>query len=176
MVIKEIISTPVPTPKEQLFKFKINKETAEHNWKILKKFPNLGIALENQKDSALGYGSEFWSSSSLEKIFKFHPLWNKFKDILDNGVEFPLEPICSEIWNRDLIEAIEYENHKGVTKHKKFFEKLMKKDVTHGYSLLIPLEKVPEINNALMSPMNVAEQNTITEFGEVIPSQRLTHN
>ena len=52
----------------------------------------------------------------------------------------------------------------------------MKKDVTHGYSLLIPLEKVPEIKNALMSPMNVAEQNTITEFGEVIPSQRLTHN
>ena len=57
LVIKEIISTPVPTPKEQLFKFEINKETVEHNWKILKKFPNLGIALENQKDSALGYGS-----------------------------------------------------------------------------------------------------------------------
>ena len=168
-IIKEVISKPIPTPAKQLFEFKINKESADHNWKVLSQFKNLGEALDAQKDSALGYGSEFRPSSDLERIFKFHPLWPRMKKTLESGVDFPLEPLSKELRKKDLKEAIEYGNHKGVEKHKKFFQQLMEKDVSHGYSLLIPLEKVIEIENALMSPMNVAEQNTISEFGEVIP-------
>ena len=124
----------------------------------------------------LSYGSEFRSSSLLEKVFKFHPLWPQFKDILDNGVKFPLNPISSDIRKKDLLEALKFGNHKGVSKFRKIFDKLIKKDVIHGYALPIPLKKVTELENALMSPLNIAEQNTISELGEVIPSQRLTHN
>ena len=80
----------MPTPEKQLFKFEINKETAEHNWKILSKFSDLGEALKSQEKTALGYGSEFRSTILLEKIFKYHPLWNRLQNILKNGVEFPL--------------------------------------------------------------------------------------
>lgn len=73
-------------------------------------------------------------------------------------------------------EALDFGNHKGATEHKEFFEKLLKKDVEFGYSLVIPLMQVLEIEGALMSPLNIQDQNTIDENGNVIPSQRLTHN
>ena len=95
---------------------------------------------------------------------------------MDQGVNFPLEPLSNKLRKQDLKEAIKFGNHKGVKKHEKCFKELMEKDVKHGYSLIIPLEKVYEIEGALMSPSNVAEQNTISPLGKVIPSQRLTHD
>ena len=91
-------------------------------------------------------------------------------------MNFPLSPLSKEMRKKDLLEALSFGNHKGVTKHKKIFEKLIKKDIIHGYALPIPLNKVTEIENALMAPLNIAEQNTISELGEIVPSQRLTHN
>ena len=46
----------------------------------------------------------------------------------------------------------------------------MKKNVDHGYALPIVLEKVNEIKDALTSPLNIVDQNTITQRGKVIPS------
>ena len=66
--IKESISKQIPTPSQQLFKFEISKESANYNWKILSQFKNLGEALDKQKSSSLGYGSEFRPSSTLGKF------------------------------------------------------------------------------------------------------------
>ena len=134
-IIKSSISKVIPTPSKPLFKFELNEAAANHNWKILQKYPNLGSALEDQKNSPLGYGSEFCPSSFLEPIFKLHPLWPRFKSILDSGSRPPLEPLSSELRKKDLEEAIEFGNHKGVSKHKKFFQNLIKRDVINKFSM-----------------------------------------
>ena len=53
---------------------------------------------------------------------------------------------------------------------------MMTGDVTHGYSLIIPRDKVKELKGAIISPMNIADQAGINERGEVIDKKRLTHN
>jgi hypothetical protein len=51
-------ATPAPTVPE--FKFKLTSEAAERNFMILKKYNfDLATAIEAQKSSPLGYGSEF---------------------------------------------------------------------------------------------------------------------
>ena len=61
-------------------------------------------------------------------------------------------------------------------KHRDFYLNLIKKDVIHGYCLPFPLSAIKSIPGAIVSPLKIAEQNTINKRGEIIPSKRLTHN
>ena len=56
------------------------------------------------------------------------------------------------------------------------FKEMMNDDVIHGFSLVIPVEKVPLLKNALVAPMNIVDQFSINERGEIIQKKRLTHN
>ena len=64
----------------------------------------------------------------------------------------------------NLCEALELGNHKGVQTNAIFVTKLLKEDVVHGYSLILPLHVSKQIPNGLIAPMNTMEQNTITQF------------
>jgi len=48
--------------------------------------------------------------------------------------------------------------------------------VKYGYSLPIPLDSVRLIPGICMAPMNIMAQNTIDEFGRIVPKDRLTHD
>ena len=54
--------------------------------------------------------------------------------------------------------------------------KLTANDVKYGYGVPMPLRKALEIPGLVLLPVGVAVQNTITEFGEVVPKDRLTHD
>ncbi len=109
-------------------------------------------------------------------IFGQHPLWNRMKDILKNGSKWPLEEISKEDRASDLQEALTFGNHKGASSKPDFLKKLISKDVKYGYSLPIPLDSVTKIKGLEMTPMNIMAQNTINEFGRVVPKDRLTHD
>ena len=76
----------------------------------------------------------------------------------------------------DVAEALKFGNHKGCDKFKPFLEKCLDDDVVHGYSLVITRQRVTEIPNLLIAPLNVHEQHTINEWGEIIDKMRMTHN
>lgn len=155
----------------------MSEEAAERNWMVLKKYDkNLGVALEAQSNSPLGYGSEFRSAATLRPLLRLHPLWDRLERILQQGVDFPLEELPNDVRKRDLLEAIEFGNHKGAIKNSQLLEEKLRVEVEHGYQLVLPLMKVQQLEGALMAPMNIADQNTINERGEIIPSKRLTHN
>ena len=74
-------------------------EAAQHNFCVLSKYgKDLGRALEAQKLSPLGYGSEFRATSSLKLVFGSHPNWNRMKTILENGSDWPMEELDSKVW------------------------------------------------------------------------------
>jgi hypothetical protein len=98
------------------------------------------------------------------------------KDILKNGSKWPLEEISKEDRASDLQEALTFGNHKGASSKPDFLKKLISKDVKYGYSLPIPLDSVTKIKGLEMTPMNIMAQNTINEFGRVVPKDRLTHD
>ena len=65
---------------------------------------------------------------------------------------------------------------KGVSQKPELQKKLVGKDVKYGYSLPIPLSSVRLIPGLCMAPMNIMAQNTIDEFGRIIPKDWLTHH
>ena len=176
-IIREIIASPSQSPSPSRFQFQSTEEAAEHNWEILSQSDtNLGRAITHDGLSPLNYGSEFKPTQILSKLFHLHPLWPRLRLILDKGINYPLSPLSTSLRKKDLCEALEFKNHKGVKTNATFITKLLDDDVIHGYSLILPLRVATKIPNGLIAPMNVIEQNTITQFGEVVPKKRMTHN
>ena len=175
--IKQVMGSSCSTPSAPEFKFEISTDAMQHNLAILEKYEfDLGKALDAQHDSPLGPGMEFRPPDVLRSIFGLHPLWNRMENILKNGSKWPLEEISEEDRASDLQEALIFGNHKGASSKSDLLKKLISKDVKFGYSLPIPLESVTRIKGLEMAPMNIMAQNTIDEFGRVVPKDRLTHD
>jgi hypothetical protein len=56
------------------------------------------------------------------------------------------------------------------------FLQLMSKDVHFGYCLPLPLAKAEKIPNILITSMNIQQQNTINEYGRIIPKDCQTQD
>lgn len=133
-------------------------------------------AIEAQGYPQLQYGLDFCPAHVLVTLFRNHPLWPRLRKTFSDGVDFPLKELPNEARKQDLLDAIEFGNHKGAIKNAELLEPKLLVEVEHAFVLPIPLNKVIEIDGALMAPMNIADQNTINERGEVIGSKRPTHN
>ena len=175
--IKKVINTPCATPSPPEFSFDFTEEGKEHNLAILRKYDfDLGKALEAQQSSSLGYGKEFKPPAVLEEVFGYHPLWPRMKSILTTGSKWPVTTINEDERQQDILDALAFGNHKGASTKPELLKKLIAKDVKYGYSLPIPLEHVTSIPGLVMAPLNIMAQNTIDEFGRIVPKDRLTHD
>jgi hypothetical protein len=58
----------------------------------------------------VGYGSKFWKPSVLALLLGNHPLWASMKAILDNGLQWPIDPITKEERIGDVEEALKFGN------------------------------------------------------------------
>ena len=67
---------------------------------------SLAASLESQRDSTVGYGSEFRNEATLYHLFACHPNWNRMTPILRNGSEWPLEPLDEDSRRADVDEAL----------------------------------------------------------------------
>ena len=54
-------------------------------------------------------------------------------------------------------------NHKSAKEEPEIVEKLFTKDVVHGFSMVIPIELVPLIPNAMVQPVGLAKQWTLVD-------------
>ena len=80
------------------FTFDLSIEAADKNASILidKYGGNLSDAIDTNSRSILGYGSEFRPTELIAKIYKNHPCWDRMRNILLHGSDWPLEPIIKE--------------------------------------------------------------------------------
>jgi hypothetical protein len=113
---------------------------------------------------------------SLNPLLQDHLLWNRLKQQLNNGASSPLDELSTEERQKDVKESLSFGNHKGAEENEEMFIKIMQGDVDFGYSLVIPRDKVIAIQDAVISPMNKADQSGINEKGNIILKKRLTHN
>lgn len=153
----------------------MTKEAADHNWRILERFDlDLSKAIEAQKDSPVGYGSEFRHPDVLDKLLFRHPRWEQLRRILLHGSDFLLEELPAEMQQKDLQEARERGNHKSARDRPDKLKELVLNDITNGFSVVLPLEKIALLPGAVIAPYGIAEQGTIDETGRIIKKDRLT--
>jgi hypothetical protein len=158
-------------------RFELSEEAAIKNFCVMRKFNGcLKSAIEAQQDSPVGYGSEFRSPTVLEQLLHLHPNWTHFKRLLTHGSNWHLSPIDDSERQIDVQEALAFGNHKGARKDTPLLHSLIMDDVTQGFVLPLPLDKITRIPGVILSPMNIVRQNTIDETGKIIPKDRLTHD
>ena len=90
---------------------------AEHNTTILSQY-NFDLDkmfAATTINTSMQYGSEFRPTSDLEPLLSNHPLWQKTKQILEQGVTVPLTPISATDEAADNAAGLARGNHKGPT-------------------------------------------------------------
>ena len=175
--VRKVVDKKCAQPTAPEFLFELSREAAEHNAAILHKYNfQLGDALLANSTTPLRYGSEFREVETLHSILHRHPNWSRLRSLLVDGSKWPLYELSDEQRKADLIDALTFGNHKGATSNPDLLKDLCKKDVIHGFGLVIPISTVQKIPGALLAPMNIMEQSTIDEHGNIIPKKRLTHD
>lgn len=175
--VKRVLEDSPPTPSKPAFRFEMAREAAYHNLEVLKGFGmSLGAAIAAQASSPLGCGSEFRSPEVLEPLLGRHPLWSRMRSILSFGSIWALDPVSDADRVDSLLANLKRGNHKSATERPDTLRALLLDDVVHGFSLPIPKECIPDLPGAEAAPMGLTAQHTISETGEIIPKDRLTHD
>lgn len=176
-IIAEIVASRSPTPGPTQFQFTLDVASAVHNGKILEAYNfDLASAIQSDGNSPLLFGSEFRDTKILEPLLGIHPLWPRIEDLLLRGSHFCADPLPHAQCLAQVDAALDYGNHKGATKDPDKLYDLLDDDVTHGFNMPLPLSMARRIPGLLISPMNIAKQNTIDENGSIIQKDRLTHD
>ena len=97
-------------------------------------------------------------------------------DIRQRYKIFSLEPLDYRSRSFDLQNRLDFGNHKGTSTHPKFYEDLNNSDILSGFSIPFPINKISHFPGLLTCPMNVIEQMTISETGEIVEKRRACHD
>jgi len=112
----------------------------------------------------------------LEPLLFHHPNWQALKEILTNGVTFPLLPISPEDSKLDMEFHASRGNHKSAAKNQAALEKIIENDISKGFALPLLKEVLFNIPNASLAPLGCVEHDTINERGEQSKKFRMTHD
>jgi hypothetical protein len=175
--ISSILQEPPVHFNHPLFVFKKCLQAAHYNAQILERNDyNLDQVIRRQHPSQLSYGSEFRPTGMLEGLLRDHPLWNRLKEILDNGASFPLDPIADEIRRIDLSYHQDRGNHQALKKYASYIDPVIEEEIDRGFALPLPINCLSKLPKASLAPLGCHKQTTISESGDLIPKYRLTHD
>ena len=174
--IHKVLSASLSPIQPTTFIFQPTIHAAEHNMQIIKSHGRLEATITAQHNSPISYGSEFRTTSILQPLMHRRPIWEKTFHILNNGTTFPLTQINDTIRHKDLLAALEYKNHKSAHPSTSSLEKHISTEIEHGLSLPLPPNFTLELEDAEIAPHGMVKQNTITELGEIVEKERVTHD
>ena len=93
--------------------FQRTKTAATSNTKLLKSYGfDVKRAIQTDKNTSLSYGSEFRSANDLQPLLRHHTNWPAIKELIQNGVSYPLEDISEYDRIRDIEYMLRQGNHK----------------------------------------------------------------
>ena len=150
--------------------FENTQHAAEWNSKVLKSYDyDYAKAVADQPFSIVTPGSEFRNIRHIEKIWQHHENWNKIKNIITQGVTYPLQNNPPETTRMsDLRARAKRVNHQSALKPRKYCCP-GQSDRQEGRSLLPHPnqdKKIFKIKGAGVTSLWVAEQFTISAAGE----------
>jgi len=177
-VIRDILQTPIPTPKNPSLRFELNQEAAFHNMKEIQKCNNsIHEYIVTQKGTFLYFGSEFRHPDVLHPLCCHHPNWSKLKKILEEGSNWPLDQITTSDRLAKNEELIARGNHKSAKKYVSDLASTLEKEVQQGWMIPLPLDYVSHLRNGELAPVGMDDKQwSELPDGSKKPKLRLTHD
>ena len=169
---------PCPTPRLPDIRFDTRPESLRENARLLELHDwDLPKLLESQRNTTMWHGSEFRPRHQLEPIIGDHPNFESLLHTFENGMDYHFVRELNETERADELSAqLERGNHKSAKGDPEHLEKLLEKDVRHGFSFPIPAEDVHKVKGGMVQPCGLAIQHGMKADGERYLKKRLTHD
>lgn len=145
-----IAEAPVPTSKRPPFQFEVSEAAVAYNGKVLAKAGfDVGRVLADHQGTTLGYGCEFRTPNQLQPLLGRHHHFRLLTELLTKGMSFHFKSRLTEAEREEEVEAILARgNHKSATTEADQVSLLLAKDVTHGFSVPIPVDTIRLLTGA----------------------------
>jgi hypothetical protein len=175
------IRNATPTPPLQLsgFRFERSQDAATHNTLLLQSHNfDTNAATQSTPNTVLTYGSEFKPSHLLAPLLQRHHHWPKIKNIIDNGMSYPLRDISEQDRIADIKFMLDRGNHKSaqLSTGAKALSKAFDKEVKYQWAIPLQPHCIKYIPGASVTPLGVATQWSINAQNERIIKRRTTHD
>ena len=176
--LKDIARTEITPPTMPPFKFVVSAEAAKYNGKILARSGfDVGRVLDAHGTSTLGYGCEFRTPEQLQPLLGRHRHFALLRNLLTEGMSYYYKVDLSETERVEELDALLARgNHKSATVEGRHVAALLAKDVTHGFSVPIPINIIRLIPGAAVQPLGMVVQQTLDENGKPKVKRRLTQD
>ena len=173
-----LAAAPSPAPSKSSVRFDVSMEAARHNANILQDVDyDFQKFFHDQTGSTLAFGSEFRPVEELRPLLRHHPGFDELAEILVTGMPYRYtREITEEERETEVLAMLARGNHKSAQAEPEIVGKLLSKDVVHGFSMVIPIELVPLIPNAMVQPVGLAQQWTLDEKGTRVVKYRITQD
>ena len=115
----------------------------------------------------------------LELLLSKHPHFPFIAKILSEGMEYHYREGAELSESERLTELagqIQRGNHKSVSQDADKVKGLLSKDVTHGFTIPLPIDCAPQIKGAMVQPLGVVKQLSVNAEGERVEKFRLTQD
>ena len=173
-----IAAEPSPTPTKSSVRFDVSKEAADHNASLLREIDyDFQRFFQAQTGTTLDFGSEFRRLEQISPLLRQHPGFTELAEVLVTGMPYRYSrEITEKERETEVLAMLARGNHKSAQEEPDIVEKLLTKDVVHGFSMVIPIELVPLIPNAMVQPVGLAKQWTLDEDGNRMIKYRITQD
>jgi hypothetical protein len=163
LVVEAQVEVPQPLPTW----FNVSEEAVQHNSGLLEACGfDLTELLAKHENSTLAFGSKFRPLEQLQTILGGHLNFAFVKDILTRGMAFHFSRELSEDQSlAELDKMVKRGNHKSAQENGAEAERLLSKDVLHGFSLPAESQIIRKLKGAM-----------VQEDGSRIPKRRLTQD
>jgi hypothetical protein len=176
--LRRIADSPCPTPARPTIRFEVSQEAAQHNAQLLRQVDyDMTQFLGTQRGTTVDAGSEFRSVETLRPLLGGHPNFKELAQVLSTGMPYRYDRGIDEATReKEMLAMIVRGNHKSAQANPDQVGRLLTKDVVHGFSLVVPIELVPLIPDAMVQPTGLAEQWVLDSEGERKIKYRLTQD
>ena len=176
--IKGICATTPSTPTKSPIRFELSEQASEHNAEVLRAVDfDLERLIREHGSPTLGFGSEFRKVDELRPLIGRHPHFSRLEAILTEGMQYVFDRELSPDERRDEVTAmLARGNHKSAQLERDRVSELLAKDVTHGFTIPLPISVVKLIPGAMVQPLGLVQQWTVGQDGERKAKFRLTQD
>ena len=176
--VRGIAQTKTRTPLKPPIRFESSDQAATHNARLIQEHGfSLASLIREHRSTTLGFGSEFRTVEELRPLLGGHTHFEKLADLLNNGMEYIFDRELNEAEREGEVKAmLARGNHKSAKSEPEQVQRLIAKDVLHGFTIPIPTETVLRIPGAMVQPLGLVKQWTVGPEGERTIKYRLTQD
>ena len=176
--LKAVSASPVPVPGKPSVHFSSSPRAVQANAELLADHDfDLSLLLSSETGTTLGFGSEFRPPDQLRSVMGGHPKFEPLADIISNGMGYRYSrSITDEERVAERTGLLARGNHKSAQDEPEQIDRLLQKEVHHGFALPIPVEVVEKIKGSSVQPLGLAKQWGLTANGSRKVKYRMTQD